>query len=517
MDADLCRVTTGGISWLTIAADRACVDEVAEALQSGGELLRATPHRRVLRVGVSRPLIVKHFSPRGVTAKLKTFMRRSGAAREWRALRKAIRLELPVPRPVAVGWRRKGLRRESFLVTEALDHGLSMSACLFGKHRLEALRRREVTRAAARAIRRMHDAGIFHKDLHLDNLIVSNGAACAPVYLIDFQRVAFHRWLSPRLRMRNLAILNGGCIEAGRTDRLRFLKAYFSGDPRSNGDWRSLAARLDEMGKRHRRRILRSRRRRCLAENREFKKVRLGKFVGVVRRDRQDHFAARWRCPAQCFSRATIVTSSDERTLGRIDFADRAVYIAHYRKFVLARSIISLFVFSAARRAWLAGNSGVMWGVAMGTPLAWLERRRWPLLLDSYVISESKEGADLLETLVCCARNFRVKRRLIHDFARYVARLHDCDMGIRRLTGNEVIVSRRNSSFVFSLVDFSGLTRGPLSRRSRVRHLYALAGTVRHNGVISKTDRLRFLRAYLGKDFQSEWKTFGRGLRAQWI
>jgi hypothetical protein len=135
------------------------------------------------------------------------------------------------------------------------------------------------------------------------------------------------------------------------------------------------------------------------------------------------------------------------------------------------------------------------------------------LLLESYTISESEKGADLVETWARCASDIRAKHRLIHDFARYIAQMHDCDMAIRKLTGKDIIVCGKNSPFAFSIVDFSGVTIGPLSRRSRIEHLHGLAGAVRNDGIISKTDRLRFLRTYLGVDFEREWKTFGRGLR----
>jgi len=514
MDDALCRLTIGGISWLTSDADRDRMTEIIEALRNGREVLRATPHRRVLRVGGRRPLIVKHFAPLGLTAKLKAFFRRSPALREWSALRTADGLGLPVPRAVALGWRREGLQRESFLVTEAVHDGIAVSACLFGRDRLPAFKRHQVVRAAALVIRRMHEAGIFHKDLHLDNLIASSIHDSPTVHLIDFQRVAFYRSLKPHLRTLNLAMLDGGCIEATRTDRLRFLKSYLANSSTCACGWRALAARLETIGKRHRRRIWRSRRKRCLAENRDFNKIHLGNFVGVARRDQYERFKDVWRDAAHCFSRSVIVVNSDERTLSRIITDDRVFYVARYRESGFARVIGNLCGASAARRAWLAGNSAVMAGLPLASPVAWLEWRRGPWLLDSYVISGSETGADLAGILIGYADDFHAKRRLIEDFARYIARLHGCDFAIPRLTGKEVIVGKENSRFVFALVDFSGLVSKPLSRQNRIEQLHALAQTFVENAAISKTDRLRFLRAYLGRQFGSEWKIFNCGAPA---
>jgi tRNA A-37 threonylcarbamoyl transferase component Bud32 len=504
MDRNLCRLTVAGISWLTSDTDRDYVSKVSATLESGGELLRATPHRRVLRVAGRPPLIVKHFAPQGIPATLKSFIRPSPAAREWRALRKAVRLALPVPRPVALGWRRKGLLRESFLVTEAVDDSLAVSACLFGSRRLAVVPRREVVRAAALAIRRMHDAGILHKDLHLDNMIVVTGNASPAVYLIDFQRAAFYRSLNPRLRMLNLAMLNGGCTKAARTDRLRFLKFYFSGNVPSASGWRSLAARLDKMGKRHRRRIWRSRQRRCLAENRDFKRVRFGTFAGIVRRDQQEALAACWQEPASCFSQATIVISSRGRTQARLDSANRVHHITRYSGYGFLHAIKNFGASSPAQRAWITGNSCVMRGIAAALPMACLERRRWRLLPESYVISGSEKGDDLVTTWARCASDIPAKRRLIGDFARYMAHMHDREIAIHRFTGKEIIVSGQEKCFAFFLVDFSDVFIGPLSRRKRIEHFWEITETFGHGGVVSKTDRLRFLRAYNSVDLIGE-------------
>jgi tRNA A-37 threonylcarbamoyl transferase component Bud32 len=513
MDRELCRFTIAGISWRASDADRDSVTEATKALQQGGELVRVTLHRRVLRVGGRRPLIVKQFSPRGIAAHLKAFIRPNPAMREWMALSKAARLALPVPRPVAVGWRHTGLMRESFLVMEAMEDTRPLSSCLFGKHKLAVRPRREVTRAAALVIRRMHDAGIFHKDLHLDNLMVRTGDVSPAVYLIDFQRVAFYRSLNTELRMSNLATLHGGCIEAARADRLRFLKTYLGHRSAAPGDLRRLMARLDEMGKRHRRRVWRSRRRRCLAENRDFKKVRLGSFVGMVRQNQHEAFEALWQEPAHCFSRATIVASSAASTLGRIDLGNRAVYIARYSNSGFLHGVTRFCAPSRAQRDWLTGDSCMMRGVPIATPLAYLEQRRWGFLVESYIISECEKGEDLVQTWVRCAGDIGAKCRLIDDFARYIARMHDRDVAIREFTGKDIIVSGKNPPFGFSIVDFSGATIGPLSRRRRIEHLHALARAFCHADFISKTDRLRFLRTYLGGDFKREWKTFGRDLQ----
>jgi tRNA A-37 threonylcarbamoyl transferase component Bud32 len=515
-DPDICRFTIAGICWLARDTDRNSLTEVTQALEGGGELLRETPHRRVLRIEGRRPLIVKHYSPRGIAANLKTFIRQNPALREWTALRKAMRLGLPVPEPVAVGRRYRGLSRESFLITEALDDARPLSSYLFGTLKSAFVARRDVARAAALVIRRMHDAGIFHKDLHLDNLIVRSDDVGTTVHLIDFQRVAFYRSLNAKGRMLNLATLHGGCMDATRSERLRFLKVYLGDGAKAMGDLRRLAACLDKAGTRHRRHIWRSRQRRCLAENREFKKIRLGQFVGMMRRDQDDAFQARLRQPPQLFSYASLMTSSLKKTVGHIALADRTITVARYHAGLLD-AMKNLCASSCARRAWVTGNNCVLRGVSTATPLAYLERRHWRFWFESYLINQTVKGEGLRESLAQCAREIGAKRRLIDDFARYIARLHNGDVDVGQLNAKDTLVWRKNGGFTFCIIDFDKVSVGPVSRRMRRANLDKLAREFHNNPNVSKTDRLRFLKAYLSVHSDREWKKFARDPRARTI
>ena len=516
IEPNLCRFTIAGICWLASDRDRDSLTEVAQALVRGGKLLRETPHRRVLLVGGRRPLIVKHFSPSGVAANLKTLIRRSPATREWIALRRAMRLGLPVPTPVAVGWRNSVVIRESFLVTEALENTRSLGSYLYGEGKPAVVLRRRVVREAALVLRRMHHAGIAHQDLHLDNLIVRSDDAGPTVHLIDFQRVAFYRSLNAKLRMLNLATLHGGCMEATRSERLRFLKVYLGAGAEAMGDLRRLVAGIDKAGARHRRHIWRSRQRRCLAENREFKKIFLGQFVGMMRRDQDDAFQARLRQPPQLFTYARLTASSLKKTVGRIDLADRAITVARYHA-GLSGAMKNLCASSCARRAWVTGNSCVLRGLSTAVPLAYLERCHWRFRFEGYLINQTVKGGGLRESLAQCAREIGAKRRLIDDFARYMARLHNCDVAVGQLSAKDTIVSRKNGGFTFSIIDFDHVSLGPLSWRMRRADLDGLAREFRGDPTISKTDRLRFLRGYLGVNFNTEWRKFGRGLHIQII
>ena len=102
-----------------------------------------------------------------------------------------------------------------------------------------AMEKRGVIREAAAQIRRMHDIGIFHADLHLKNLLLQRQPAGAPhVYVIDFDRAVDGPALSLEQRLKNLkrmarSVRKVHVANAALTawDRLRFLRDYLKGLP----------------------------------------------------------------------------------------------------------------------------------------------------------------------------------------------------------------------------------------------------------------------------------------------
>lgn len=88
----------------------------------------------------------------------------------------------PVPTVAAVCVEEAGLFYRGWIVTEAID-----DTCPFIETYAEAAasERRGLLKAAGRAIRSIHDAGIYHRDLNGHNLLVDDDGR---VWIIDFDR-----------------------------------------------------------------------------------------------------------------------------------------------------------------------------------------------------------------------------------------------------------------------------------------------------------------------------------------
>jgi len=91
------------------------------------------------------------------------------------------------------------------------------------------LSKRKTIRSAGFLIRQFHQAGFFHSDLQIKNILVTRDQ----VLLIDFDRSYRRSALSVRKRMKNLLRLNRSAekwkrlgLSITRTDRWRFFLAY---------------------------------------------------------------------------------------------------------------------------------------------------------------------------------------------------------------------------------------------------------------------------------------------------
>ncbi len=98
--------------------------------------------------------------------------------------------------------------------------------------------KRALIRRAARLVREMHEAGIYHHDLHLKNFIMEMGnGGLGPLHIIDFDRskiihpLKSDKWLANLLRLdRSVEKWRPKGLWITRTDRLRFLWSYLEGD-----------------------------------------------------------------------------------------------------------------------------------------------------------------------------------------------------------------------------------------------------------------------------------------------
>jgi 3-deoxy-D-manno-octulosonic acid kinase len=148
---------------------------------------------------------------------------RTRSFREWRLLRRLAKLGLPVPRPVAACFRRRGWRYTADLVTVRIDGAVPLSRVLARGTLAD-----EAWASIGRCVRRFHDAGVDHADLTGHNLLLD---AAGKPWLLDFDRGRIRREGS--WRRANLRRLRRSLEKIAREQPA----VHFD-----EGDWRALMA-----------------------------------------------------------------------------------------------------------------------------------------------------------------------------------------------------------------------------------------------------------------------------------
>jgi 3-deoxy-D-manno-octulosonic acid kinase len=138
---------------------------------------------------------------------------RTRAFREWSLLAELVALGLPVPRPVAARYRRRGLVYTADLITVRLPGVRSLAERLADDEAGEA-----TWYAVGACIRRFHELGVWHADLNAHNVQVDESGQ---VWLLDFDRCRRRR-LAVGWRRRNLARLQRSLARLREREGLGF-------------------------------------------------------------------------------------------------------------------------------------------------------------------------------------------------------------------------------------------------------------------------------------------------------
>ena len=158
----------------------------------------------------------------------------------------------------------------------------------------------------------------------------------------------------------------------------------------------------------------------------------------------------------------------------------------------------SLWRPSKARRERAVARRLAQRGLEVARPVAVAEERRGGALVQSLAVSRDLGARDLRALLEGLRERPAQRRELLLRFAAFARRLHDAGVDQDDFSPNNFLV-RQDGAFV--LIDFERLRlrRAPLGARRWTQ----LAKLHRRDFGISRSDRLRFQRAYLGAPAES--------------
>jgi 3-deoxy-D-manno-octulosonic acid kinase len=216
---DSSRASNASPGWLEPAwwAERGTVSKAQEGRGSA-----------LLIEADGRSLVLRHYRRGGLIARFSADRylwrgaERTRSFREWQLLYLMHRAGLPVPQPIAAGYRRRGSTYSADLLVGRIPGVLSLAAALaVGPLSLA------VWVAIGRCLRNFHARGICHADLNAHNILL--GEQDGKVWLIDFDRGAVRTpgwWADANL------------VRLQRS--LQKITAAMGGDRFSAADWQAL-------------------------------------------------------------------------------------------------------------------------------------------------------------------------------------------------------------------------------------------------------------------------------------
>lgn len=511
-----------GWQHLLLGAQGLRLDEWLEAGQAN--VVKHGHGRVIYRVDLPEGSIyLKHLRCRSLRRAALQRLRPSACHREFHKALELARRQISTVAPIALGEESRGaLPGDSFLITAAIDGSCTLADYTAGPLRqLPAGQQARVARrlviALAQLVARLHDAGVFHDDLHGGNVLLqfergeTGGELLPRLYLLDLPGVQLGPPLNWQRSRESLAMVCGASLfQSTARQRALFWKTYVR--QRQSAGQQLGAAQAAEVlpaAWQHSRTIARRRDRRCMKTNRDFLRRRSPEFRAVAVRDLPLEVFDAWvRNPdallAENLQRPVKLSHQTLLVQAELPVAGNPTLVACKRSRARHgwRAMVSLDG-HRAWRAWRLGNALLERGIATPRPLAvWLPTsgpRR-----DSYLITQWLEGALNLHLYArqLAGQPADVRRAAARQTAVAVGallgRMHAFHIDHGDLKGANLAITGQLDATTCWVVDTEDIClRRKLDLPERAANLGRLAASMSAHGWIGRGLLLRCLRAYL--------------------
>lgn len=199
-----------------------------------------------------------------------------------------------------------------------------------------------------------------------------------------------------------------------------------------------------------------------------------------------------------------VVKRNPSRAVFRLRFEGETVYVKWHRFRGIGDALVSLLRGSRALREWKAARAIERCGIATPEPILIGLRRWFGVPIESFLATREVGGGSLKQLAPALAASrdradIRRRHRLTRALGELVRRLHACGVSHPDLHTDNFLVTESGDGLCLLDLHAAGVC-GSVSRRRRVRNLAVLGNAFGISGV-TRTDRLRFARAYLGPEW----------------
>ena len=473
-----------GVHWF--AEDENILEELPSILaHPDRKELKKNKYRSIFEIPTPKPKVIKIYDDPRLSQKVKERLSTSHAGKEWAAAKRLKEMGVGTIQGIAYGEKREGhWVKSSALLMEEVEDSKSLTEILTDRS-LSPTNMNDLIQKLSEIVHRMHQAGICHRDLHGSNILVSGNE----LHILDLSTIWYLSWFPERAKEKNLEKLIQTFQIAGRsTGALRFCKSYLT-RCQSNESYRAVYRRI-QRGSQHRiQKQYVSQTNRALRGGSQFKIWQKSPYriarAGIDAEElfnRKDSFQ----------NNRPIDISSNQKLISG--------WTKEYSHPSRARA--------KSRRGWIGLRALEVRGIASPKGLAWIEA---PHGESSWIIME-KVGCDHPLGKWFRAEGHQMpasdRHRLTKDLAQFVKKIHTNGIYHNDYSPKNFLVGKIESEWMIHIVDPESvqLSRS-LTQRRKIRNLSQIADLGK---LVSRTDRLRFLKSYLGDLPRAKWEPIAR-------
>ena len=482
--------------------------------------------------------------------------------KEWFNAHKLLNNQVLTAEPLAVGEKKRhGLRKDYYLILKAIPNSITVRELLVEIQQSSAsypqVSKNALLREIIFYVRKIHDHGIFHGDLHIKNILVNIDNATL-FYIIDLEQVKYRRVLPLSLRIldvsRLLYSIMDICTNEEITELIDLYKTFAT--PLQTGNSKYFPSQRITRnvpffsGVKN---VFSSENHASIYKDSEifhqavFKKIYwiryklwCGRTRKCMKRDKvtsHNNYIVNMRNE---WDIKTLIGLINEHILSLKEGRDnilkvsskigitsvplstestKRVCIKEYKYLSFSKQLLYSFHNSPARRAWFAAHGLMALNFQVPEPIALCEEKRFGILKKSFIIMEDASAflpcnkyviekfGDPHDEVI-----YRRKQRFVSCLAESFRQLHDSGVYHGDLKANNIIVMESNDTWNFFYLDLDRVWfKKWLTLRKKIKNLSQLNASLPH--CITYTDRLRFYRTYAGvKNLNDENKRIVRAI-----
>jgi len=521
------KYTKNNIRWLvkgTLSDSlKGLLDSIDE--DKNYEIIRNGNNRRVLKYTHGHEsFYIKQYSVKYGLQGIKTLFSLSKAHREWDRSLLLIANHLLTAEPVAIGEKRRfGILKSCYIISKEIPRSTTVRNVLIknqsSSENYKLLKGNTLLNNLISYIKRIHDLGVFHGELHADNILV-NQDDLTSFYLIDLGRTKLKEKLSLSLRIQDMARLLYSLMPVCTGEEIMGLINKYVNHMGHLKEKKLFTEKVFNKLYKIKRRIWYSRAHKSLKSNDVFKVTKYNKYAINMRNEWNLNvlLALISKHDVSLKKRiGNIIKISSKTNINCIPTSGEGeverVYIKEYKYLSFSKQLLYSFHNSPARKAWFAAHGLMALGFRTPQPIALLEERDFYRIKRSLIISE-----DLSPCLVSnkyMSEKFRdlfdkgisqKKRMFISCLAASFQQLHNSNIYHGDLKAENILVMELQNGWDFYYLDLDRVFfNKKITLRRKIKNLSQLNASMPN--CITYTDRLRFYRAYAGvESFTKEHK-----------